>query len=162
MDVTMFQQTIKYGGEHIFIQPFCDFFGIDYLNQKKVINRTPLLKKAVSKKTSIILFGDNFERIAVTKRGFITWVLQINDQIVHPNLKVKLRDYQESIFDWMFGSLEEKAIIADQYHKLKDMRSEYSRIGNEIQKAEKEVKKYLEAHFYQPTLFASQQSTISE
>lgn len=140
----MFNSTVKYCGELIFIQPVCDFFGIDYLNQRKIINRNPLLKRSVSKNTSMLLFGDERERICLTKQGFITWILQLRCQIVHHNLREKLLRYQELIFDFMFGSIEREEKARLNYARLQKLKSLYGKIGGEIQKCEKEMRNYLD------------------
>ncbi len=150
--LTMFNSTIKYDGDDIFIQPFCDFFGIDYLNQKKAINKSLLLKTSVSKKTSMLIFGDERERIALTKQGFITWILQLRCQIVHPNLQEKLLQYQSLIFDFMFGSVkrEEKARI--NYARLNKLKRLKGIITSEITKCENDIQGYLENKFVQTKL----------
>jgi hypothetical protein len=150
--LTMFQETIKYSGEDIFIQPFCDFFQIDYLNQRKVINRNSLLKKAVSKKTSMLLFGDDRERICLTKRGFLTWILQLRCQIVHPSLKEKLEEYQELIFDFLFGSIERENKAKINYARLIKLKKLKAKINQEIARCELQTKSFLIDKWLQPEL----------
>lgn len=148
----MFDATIKYGGEDIFIQPVCDYFGIDYLNQKKLINRNPLLKSAVSKKTHMLLFGDERDRLALTKRAFITWILQLRCQIVHPSLREKLVLYQQLIFDFMFGSIERIETVRINYARLKKLKSLKAKIGAEINRMEDDVQCFLNERFIQTRL----------
>lgn len=150
--ISMFTSIVKYSGEDIFIQPFCDFFGIQYKNQLKSISRNPLLKKSVSKKRSITLFGDNFERVALTKQGFITWILQINPSIVHQNLKEKLFQYQSLIFDFMFGSLEREARVKTTYARLNKLKRLKTKIVAEIANCESEIHNYLDGKFIQTKL----------
>lgn len=147
--LTMFTSTVKYSDDVIFIQPFCDFFQIDYLNQKKSINSNELIKRSVSKKTSMLLFGDQRERIALTKQGFITWILQLKCQLVHPSLQEKLLEYQTLIFDYMFGNIqtEDKTKLA--YARLNKLKRLQSRIKSEINKSEKEIQGYLCSKFGQ-------------
>ena len=150
--LTMFNSTIKYEGDDIFIQPFCDFFGIQYKNQIKVINNNPLLVTSVCKKRSMLLFGDERERIALTKQGFITWILQLRCQIVHPNLQEKLLQYQSLIFEFMFGNMkrEEKARI--NYARLNKLKRLKGIISSEISKCENDIHGYLENKFVQTKL----------
>lgn len=150
--VEMFDQTIKYHGDDIFIQPFCDFFQIDYLNQKKIINRNLLLKKAMSKKTHLLLFGDNFERICLTKKGFLTWILQLRCQIVHPSLQEKLAEYQELIFDFLFGSVERENKAKLNYARLIKLKKLKGKITSEIARCENQTNLFLIDRWLNPEL----------
>lgn len=137
----IFAQTIHFCDDHVFIQPFCDYFQIDYTFQLKAISRSPLLKRSTSKKTSMLLFGDERERIALTKEGFITWILQLRGQIVHPNLREKLLQYQMLIFDWMFGAVRQREHALEQYKRLAKLKRLYGIIGAEIQRVNKDLNK---------------------
>jgi hypothetical protein len=148
----MFENTVKYSGDVIFIQPFCDFFGIDHTNQLKVINKSPLLKKWASKKTSMLLFNDNFQRIALTKQGFIAWILQINCQIVQEDLREKLIEYQSLIFEFMFGSMQREDKTKLMYARLKKLKKLKGKINAEIKNCENQVQGYLSYKFTQTTL----------
>lgn len=150
--ITMFQNTIKYSGDDIFIQPFCDFFEIDYLNQKKIINRHPLLKKAMSKKTHLSMFGDNQARICLSKQGFITWILQLRCQIVHPSLQEKLLQYQNLIFDFMFGSIEREETAKLKYARLEKLKRLKSKINHEIHTCKMDIDRYLDGKLGQMKL----------
>lgn len=160
--MTMFDSTIKYSGNDIFIQPFCDFFGIQYKNQLKFINRNELLKKSVSKKRSIMLFGDNFERITLTKKGFITWILQLNPQIVHVNLRDKLLQYQELIFDFLFGSIEKEEKVRIDYARLNKLKRLKRLISLEISNCEKGINNYLNGRFVQTQISFDQQKQLDQ
>lgn len=160
--LTMFNATVKYSGDVIFVQPFCDFFGIDYLNQKKSINNNPLLKTSVSKKTSMLLFGDERERICLTKQGFITWILQLRCQIVHPNLQEKLLLYQSLIFDFMFGSIEREQNIKVTYARLGKLKRLKAKIVTEIAVCENEIHSYLDGKFLQREIDFTSAKQISQ
>jgi hypothetical protein len=147
--LSMFDSTVKYSGENIFVKPFCDFFQIDYDNQCRIINNSVLLKKLAGKNTSTFLFGDNFKRVTLSKRGFISWILQINPQIVQVNLKEKLLQYQELIFDYMFGVIEFENKTKLAYTRLNKLKRLQSRIKSEINKSEKEIQGYLCSKFGQ-------------
>lgn len=155
MDTTaikMFRTTVKYCGQDIFIQPFFDFFQIDYINQKKSINNNPLLKTSMSKKTSMLIFGDKRERIALTKQGFITWILQLRCQIVHPSLREKLLQYQSLVFDYMFGSIEREEKAKVNYARLNKLKRLKSKITVEINRCEEDINNYLKGRFIQTHL----------
>lgn len=159
--ISMFTSTVKYSGEDIFIQPFCDFFQIDYLNQKKAINNNPLLKKAVSKKTHQLMFGDNQARICLTKQGFITWILQLRCQIVHPSLQEKLLQYQSLIFDFMFGSIEREEKAKVNYARLNKLKRLKTKIVSEIARCEDEIHNYLDGKFVQTRLQFNEPKQLS-
>jgi hypothetical protein len=150
--IEMYKNTIKYEGTYIFIKPLCDFFNIDYENQLRNINNNQLLKKLALKKTSISIFGDNFERVAVSKRGYITWILQINPKIVQENLRDNFILYQELIFDFMFGSIEREENIKHNYQRLSKLKDLKSKISNEIKKCELNIENYLNGKFMQTQL----------
>lgn len=59
--LTMFNNTVKYAGDCIFIKPFCDFFQINYDNQCRKIKSSPLLQRSAGKNTDKFLFGDERE-----------------------------------------------------------------------------------------------------
>jgi hypothetical protein len=84
-------------------KPLCDYFGLQYDNQVKKIKSSELLKTSTLKITSKLQFGDERERLSLTKQGFITWILQINPQILQVSLRERLLNYQRFIFDFMFG-----------------------------------------------------------
>lgn len=161
-EIQMFSSTVKYSysDDHIFIQPFCDFFQIDYINQKKAIIRNPLLKRCASKNTSILLFGDQKERVTLTKQGFITWILQLRVQIVHPNLQEKLLQYQTLIFDYMFGALKREENAKAQYARLGKLKKLKTKITAHIAECEAEVNDYLENRFIQTKLPLEENSKI--
>lgn len=159
--ISMFTSTVKYSGEDIFIQPFCDFFQIDYLNQRKAINRNPLFKTSVSKKTSMLLFGDERERLTLTKQGFITWILQLRCQIVHPNLREKLLLYQSLIFDFMFGSIEREEKAKVNYARLNKLKRLKTKIVSEIARCEDEIHNYLDGKFVQTRIQFNEPKQLS-
>jgi hypothetical protein len=146
-ELEMFNKTVKIQEDVIFVQPFCDFFNIHYKNQLKIINNNKFCQTGVCKKRSMLLFGDNRERICLTKRTFIAWILQINPQIVHPNLQEKLLLYQTLIFDYMFGSLEREEKTKIQHTRLQRLKALKTKISAEISLCEKEIKSYLDSKF---------------
>lgn len=164
MDTTaiqMFNKTIKYSGDEIFIKPFCDFFGIEYNNQTRRINSSPLLKRCMGKNPSMSLFGDERERITLTKQGFITWILQLNVSIVQVSLQEKLLQYQSLIFDFMFGTIEREEKARVNYARLNKLKRLKSRIVSEIAQCENEIHQYLNGKFIQTSLDFTAEKQIS-
>ncbi len=145
----MFRSTVKYAGEYIFIKPVCDFFGIQYDNQARRINGSPLLKTSTLKFTDKLLFGDERERLTLTKRGFITWVLQLNPQIVQVSLREKLYEYQTLIFDFLFGSIEREKETQVTYQRLAKLERLSSKIDKEIRLCKQQISEYLNGKFRQ-------------
>lgn len=141
----MFDATIKYSGETIFIKPLCDYFKIEYDNQIRRINSDPILATSAGKNPSMLLFGDERPRVTLTKRGFVRWVQLLNPQIVHVNLRDNLRGYQVMIFDFLFKSAEQRNDIQEKNIRLIELRSQYSVIGNEIQTLQRELIDYVNA-----------------
>jgi len=150
--LSMFTSTVKFCDDVIFIKPFCDFFGINYRNQCRVIERDPILKTSSTKRYSLLVFGDKRERLAVTKRAFITWILKLNDQIVHISLREKLRDYQTLIFDFMFGSIDREESIRKTYDRLNKLKRLKNKISDEIRKCDRDIASYLQGKFGQTSL----------
>lgn len=150
--ITMFTSTVKYSGDDIFIKPFCDYFQIEYDNQCRRIKSSPLLKTSTGKNTSMLLFGDERERVTLTKQGFITWILQLNPSIVQVSLREKLIQYQSLIFDFMFGSLEREARVKTTYARLNKLKRLKTKIVAEIANCESEIHNYLEGKFIQTQL----------
>lgn len=121
--LNLFEDTVKQDEGHIFIEPFCNFFGIDYRNQKKIIQKNEFLARSVSKKTQMLLFGDKRERLVFQKEGFLVWVLQIKPQIVHPNLTEKLKIFQSNILVFLTGNVKNQEAdrkLVNQYYLEKD------------------------------------------
>lgn len=147
--LTMFDSTVKYSGEEIFIKPFCDFFEINYQNQCRFIKKDVILQTSWIKKSDKLLFGDERERLTLSKVGFMRWIQLINPQIVHVSLREKLKEYQSFIFEFFLGNIksEDKTKLA--YSRLNKLKRLQSRIKAEINKSEKEIEGYLCSKFGQ-------------
>jgi hypothetical protein len=79
-----------------------------------------------------MMFGDNYPRFSLDKKGFIRWIQIINPNIVAVELRASFVLYQELIFDYLYGNTEEQMMIAKLNSKLQAMKSQYSLLGNEI------------------------------
>jgi len=60
--------------DDIFIQPLCEFFGINILNQQRIIKNDPVLSTSHTKKYDKLVFNDTRKRYCLSKKGFIRWV----------------------------------------------------------------------------------------
>lgn len=64
-NLQIFKKTVvSHESDVIFIQPLCDFFGIDGQHQSKFIKKDPVLSIQSGKKTDSFLFGANGYRYA--------------------------------------------------------------------------------------------------
>jgi len=103
-NIIIFDKTVIYDdNECIFIHPLCELFQINIQNQLRIIHDDPILSIQGTKKSSKFLFGDNFKRVALTKKGFIRWIQIINPNTVNVKLKEKFIQYQCDIFDYIYG-----------------------------------------------------------
>ena len=138
---------------HIAVAPLCDFFGINYKWQTQAIKSDPILKNEWIRGKSPVLYGDDRSRVSLTRRGFVRWVQLLNPSIVREELRARLIEFQINVFDWVFGKLHHEKDIAPVYKRLHKLKKLYSRIGTEIQCAEREVKRYMDGRFLQGDLF---------
>jgi acyl-ACP thioesterase len=128
----IFEKTIQTEGDNIYIKPLCDFFKIDTENQVLKIKNDPILANCHAKNSNKMLFGDNYPRFCLDKKGFVRWIQIINPTIIDQNLRANFLIYQELIFDYLYGAAEEQQTIARLNLQLQELRSEYSLIGSEI------------------------------
>lgn len=147
--LSMFNTTVKYSGDHIFVKPFCDFFQIDYDNQLKRIYNDEICKTSAGKNTDKLIFGDKKERVTLSKVGFMRWIQLINPQIVQVSLREKLKEYQIMIFEFLLGKiqLEDKTQLA--YARLNKLKRLQTKIKAEIKKSENQIEGYLASKFGQ-------------
>jgi len=143
-ELVMFERTVKYSNDVIFIKPLCDLFNISYENQCRVISNDEILQTSSTKKSDKMLFGDKRERVCLTKKGFIRWIQLINPQIVQVSLKENFIKYQILIFDYLYGNVEKEDLLKIKYARLKKLKSLYGKIGYEIQQCQLELNGYVE------------------
>ena len=142
----LLRQTVKYEHEHVWIKPVCDFFEIDYVHQRRFIKNDPVLANQVCKKTSSLAFGDNYQRILLTKKGFVRWVQLLKPNTVKEDLRPLLVQYQTAVFDYLYGSMEEKERTATVYKRLHKLRRLKGKIDAEIRACTGQVNTYLHSH----------------
>lgn len=160
--ITMFSKTIKYNGDLIFVKPFCDFFGIEYDNQCRFINSSPLLNTDTGKTINKSLFGDERERLTLTKQGFITWIIQLRPKIVAPELREKLFSYQKMIFNYLLGSFGVEDQMRNTYARINKLKRLKTKISHELELCQNELKDYLDGRFLQTRLNFPESNQITE
>jgi len=152
-EISMFQQTVIFNeNDCIFVQPLCDFFKINEQNQYRNIKKDPILQNQWTKKSDELLFGDNYPRFCLTKKGFIRWIQIINPNTINPNLYKQFISYQILVFDYIYGSTLEKEQAKVDYTRLRKLKRLYGIIGREIQKTQGNVTNYLDNTFIQHKL----------
>ena len=137
--LAIFEKTIHCDDQYIFIKPLCDFFKIDPENQGDRIKNDPILANSSVKKPMKSMFGDNYPRVCLDKKGFIRWIQIINPNIIADNLRDSFITYQELIFDYFYGAAEEQMIIGRLSARLQEMKSQYSILGNEIRITQRDL-----------------------
>jgi hypothetical protein len=147
-NTALYNSAINYAdGDYIFVKPICDLFQINYDSVVKRFQKDPILKFCTSKMTDKNLFGDNYERLVVSKMGLLRWIQIINGQTITPSLREKFLDFQKISFELLYGG----NILKDQYiqyvkkeiGELDALRKEYSRQGNEIKKKKFHIEKVM-------------------
>lgn len=139
----LFNDAVKLFGDDVFVKPLCDFFQIDYDNQMKRINSDEILKLSTGKNTDKLLFGDERERVTLTKSGFVRWIQLINPQIVQVSLREKLKLFQQFIFQYFWGNVEKERRIAVTYQRRDKLKKIKAKIITEINNCDKEIDQYL-------------------
>jgi hypothetical protein len=138
--VTIFQETVKYSGRYIFIKPICDYFGLDYKYQSRVIGESPNLKKRSSHEADKSLFGDERDRICLTKRGFLFWTTQLNPELINTEFREKFILFQESAFDFFMGSEVDEEISEAKILRRDELRVIEAQKLQELKEVRKELK----------------------
>ena len=159
--LTMFTNTIHYSGECIFVKPVCDFFNLDYQNQVEKIKNDRVLAKSYGKNRNNLLFGDNYPRVSLSKKGFLMWVLRINANTVIEHLREKFICYQELVTDFLYGTYEESETLKIQYSRLKRLRKLYSKVGLEIQRVQNVVTRMLDERYEQHSIDFTENTPIN-
>lgn len=117
LELALGKTIVENEDEYVFVEPLCDFFGINFKNQKRTINEDSILKSEGTKKYHELLFGDKRLRLCLPKRGFIRWVQIINAQLVHPELRELFIQYQVAVFDYLYNGTESRRIQLEDLRK---------------------------------------------
>lgn len=162
-DLDLFHKTVQmYDQSYIWIKPVCDFFGINYENQTRKISSDAILANQSTKKSSSLIFGDNYLRVLLTKKGFIRWIQLINANTISDNLREQFIKYQSLVFDFLYGSFEENEAIRVEYARNKKLRRLSIRIQNEIRISNQRIQSFMDGRFLQQTIDFSSKKTISK
>jgi hypothetical protein len=117
-EIQVFEQTAQADGNGLIpVKPLCDFFGLDWRSQQRSINNNELLNSKIIKNEATGVDGKNYNMLCFDKRSFIIWVTSINSNSVNSNFKQIFLDYQNDIFDFIFG----------EYNRIEQMRIDYKR-----------------------------------
>ena len=90
----------------IFIDPVCNFFGIQTRNQIDRLKIDKICQSDMRKNSSQAEFGDTKKRVCVGKRGFLRWIQIINAAIVRSDLRDLFEEYQAAVFDYLYTGNE--------------------------------------------------------
>lgn len=148
----MFSKTVKYKGDAIFIQPFCDFFGIAYKHQRKKINQDPILSKEMQLAKSVTIFDDERERIALSKLGFVRWIQILSPASVKGDLSSRLIEFQRLIIEYIYGTFGEEERIRDVYKRRDKADRLYKKILKIKQDCDKEIQDFHDRKYLQTKL----------
>jgi len=130
-DIQIFQQTIlRDEKDYIFIQAICDFFEINVENQSRFIKNDIILANESTKKSNNFVFGDNRQRLCLTKKGFFRWIQLLNPNIVREDLKEKLTYYQSAIFEYLYG--ERVMPNLERHHQIAIRLKEINKVINDL------------------------------
>ena len=152
-DLDLFHQTVQmYDQSYIWIKPVCDFFGINYENQTRKISSDAILANQSTKKSNSLIFGDNYLRVLLTKKGFIRWIQLINANTIADNLREQFIKYQSLVFDFLYGSFEENEAIRVEYARNKKLKRLSIRIQNEIRISNQRIQSFMDGRFLQQTI----------
>jgi len=161
--LVMFKKTIQKSNEdRIFIKPLCDFFEIDSENQVVNIKNDHILAKSYGKDRNKMMFGDNYPRVFLTKKGFVRWVQLISPKMIALHLRQKFEQYQELLFDFMFGSVEHESKMHKDINRIHKLERLYSKIGIEIKRIKTDINLYLSEKYLQTTIQWNQQKPINK
>lgn len=141
--ITMFQKTVKFEQDSIWIKPICDFFDIGYKYHLKMIRNDHILASMAGKKANESLFGDKYERVLLPKIGFLRWIQLINPKTVREDLQDKFKKYQTLVVEYLFGSVKKIRQASVHYKRLKKLERLKRKINSEI----KSEKRHLEHHW---------------
>jgi hypothetical protein len=154
--IEMFKRTVQFENSFIWVQPVCDFFKINYRNQTRKIQNDRILANHCTKMSSSLMFGDNYPRFLVDKIGFIRWIQLINPKTVDESLRDKFQNYQELVFAYLYGSLEEEQQTKVSYHRLRKLEHLYGKIGAEIKREKKRLSLLLDNRYQMEISFSDQ------
>jgi hypothetical protein len=157
----MFKQSVVIENEMIWVKPICDFFEINYENQTRKIKSDSILANQSTKKSNSLMFSDNYPRVLLTKKGFIRWIQLVNANTIEPGLQKQFMFFQEMIFDYLYGSVEEDVEVRRNYTRLQKLDRLKDKIAVEIRREKALLEQYLDSRYIQTTMSFPEQKQIS-
>lgn len=104
---TVLADTIKMAADdYVFIDPVCEFFGIQKRNQIDRLKNDRICQNDMQKIACQAVFGDKKKRVSVGRRGFLRWIQIINPAIVRSDLQELFIEYQAAVFDFFYNGME--------------------------------------------------------
>lgn len=123
------ETTVNKENNQIPLKLICDYLGIDYDYQQHEISKSPVLKKYVVIVSNEELFGDKRQRLSLTKKGFLLFILSLSVESVPKENRETFYMYQEFIFDYLFDD----AMLRESLTKNRLL------LTNQLKKLEKEI-----------------------
>lgn len=159
--LTMFVKTVKFENQLIWIKPVCDFFNLNLQNQQRKLKNDPILRNLWIKKSNDLgKIGKN-GMILLSKKGFIRWIQIINANTIEEKLREKFMQFQELIFDFLYGNLQDEEMNKFHYIRLQKLEKLYSKIGLEIKQTKQFIYKYLDNKYIQTSLQFPEQQQLN-
>jgi hypothetical protein len=150
----------------------CDFFNLHDKNQYQKIKKDPILGNLVGKNQPDSSENGNLRtknrpdlgvidangRILLSRKGFIRWIQIINANTIDETLRDRFVSYQELVFDYLYGSLQEEQETALHYQRLRKLERLYGKIGAEIKREKQVLAGYLDNRYQMKLNFNGQQA----
>lgn len=139
----IYQQTIQYQNQMIWVAPVCEFFGLDTKYHYHKIKNHSILGNLVGNNQPDLGMIDNNGRIFLSKNAFIIWIGTINPKKIKQELKKAFDKFHRFIFDYMFGSLEERATAVTSNKRLLKLERLNKIITKEIKVEKKKINRFV-------------------
>lgn len=165
-DLLMFNQTVKYEHNLIWVKPVCDLFELHAKNQYTKIKNDAILGNLVGKNrpdlgknenlrtktsTDLGIIDDN-GRIFLSKKGFLRWIQIINANTISDKHRDKFIIYQTLISDFLYGNFETEEQMRVDYVRLDKLKKLNNKISAEIRRLDKNVKNFMGVKYGQLSL----------
>ncbi len=157
----MFESTVRYEGDQIFVKPLCDFFKIDYQNQVERIRNDSILASSYGKNRNKMVFGDNYPRVSLDKKGFIRWIQLINPSILPEDMRENFVNYQTLIFDFFYGSAEQENSIQILVNRSQYLDEQLRELARQKRMVKKHLTQVLNER-YQYSINFNEQTAITQ
>jgi len=132
LELVLYKTILRDENQNIFIEPVCNFFGIQTRNQLDRLKKDPICQSDMQKIICQSVFGDNKQRYCIGKRGFIRWIQIINAQILRKNLRELFVQYQVAVFDYLYVGNESKTTQLEDIRKYTENINSAIRVNREV------------------------------